>query len=145
MTAPDDMSDSEHRIDRLLDAVELLKADAQEEALSILRQLIREDKDFEYAWLWMSVAVDDVNKSIVCLENVLRINPDNRIAAGALYRLRGPEMQSRQYRAKLRSYRDTALFVMWLLILGVMVAIFVTSSGAMLTDSTAAVVHMAGI
>jgi tetratricopeptide (TPR) repeat protein len=145
MTAPDDMPDAEHRIDRLLDAVELVKADARDEALSILRQLIREDKDFEYAWLWMSVAVDDVNKSIVCLENVLRINPENRIAAGALYRLRGAEMQSQQYRAKLRSYRDTALFVMWLLILGVMVAIFISSSSVMLTDSTAVVVHMAGI
>lgn len=131
-----------HRIDRLLDAVELLKEDKRDNALAILRDLIREDKDFEAAWLWMSVAVQDINQSIVCLENVLRINPDNVAAAGALYRLRGSEMQSEHYRARLRSYRDTALVVMWLLILAVMVAIFVSSSNEMLTDSTAAVWHM---
>jgi tetratricopeptide (TPR) repeat protein len=138
---PPHENDPGHRIDRLLDAIELLKADERDEALAILRGLIQEDKDFEYAWLWMSVAVRDINQSIVCLENVLRINPDNMVAAGALYRLRSADMQSEHYRAKLRSYRDTALITMWLLILGLMVAIFATMSSAMLTDSSAAVWH----
>lgn len=138
---PADETTAGHRIDRLLDAIDLVKADNRDDALLILRRLIREDKDFEYAWLWMSVAVRDINQSIVCLENVLRINPDNMVAAGALYRLRGADMQSEHYRARLRSYRDTALILMWLLILGVMVAIFVTISNTMLIDSSAAVWH----
>lgn len=116
-----------HRIDRLLDAIDLIKEDERQQALVILRQLIREDKDFEDAWLWMSVAVEDVDESIVCLENVLRINPNNPIAAGALYRLRGDEMQSEQHRAQLRTYRDVALGAMWLLIGVLLMAIFVSS------------------
>jgi hypothetical protein len=120
---------SEERIDRLLDAIELIEADRREDALPILRDLIRMDNDFEDAWLWMSVAVDDVDRSAVCLDNVLRINPKNERAATALYRLRETEIVSESRRARLRSIRDTALVGLWVLFLGIMVAILMTYSG----------------
>lgn len=106
---------SEERIDRLLDAIELIKDERREEAVHLLRDLIHEDSDFEEAWLWMAVAVDSLDQSSVCLDNVLRVNPDNVQAAGALHRIREPEMIHEKRRARLIRYRDLAWIVMWML------------------------------
>lgn len=105
------------RIDRLFDAIDLVKQDRRDDALHLLRQLIREDNNFEAAWLWMSVAVDSLDQSSLCLDNVLRVNPKNLDAAGALYRIRGPEMLLEKQRARLRLYRDLAFIGMWLLVI----------------------------
>jgi hypothetical protein len=122
-----------YRIDRLLDAIELVKDDKRDAARSILRGLIHEDGDFEDAWLWMSVAVDSLDQAMICLDNVLRINPDNLNAALALYRLQMKELASQQKRAQLRSYRDLALTILWILILVLMFAILFSSSLTTLT------------
>lgn len=114
------------RIDRLLDAVELIKANQRDEAHGLLRDLIREDSDFEDAWLWMSVAVDTLDQAAVCLDNVLRVNPRNYQAAGALYRIRIPEMQMKRRRARLRMYRDMAIGVMWVIIIGALIGAYMT-------------------
>ncbi len=112
------------RIDRLLDAIELVKEHRPQEALPILRQLIQEDHNFEDAWLWMSVAVPSTDQSIICLDNVLRINPENWQAAGALYRLRESELVVEKERNRLRTNRDMALAFMWLLVLLILGAVF---------------------
>jgi hypothetical protein len=106
----------EERIDRLLDAIELVKNDQRAEAVRLLRELIRENGDFEDAWLWMSVAVDSLDQSSICLDNVLRVNPGNAEAASALNRIRAPEMLLERRRSKLRFYRDLAFGSMWLLV-----------------------------
>jgi hypothetical protein len=117
---------SAERIDRLLDAIELVRLDRREEARGILRELIREDSNFEEAWLWMSVAVDSLDQSSVCLDNVLRVNPRNMRAAGALYRLRETEIQMEKRRSRYRFYRDTALSLLWLLSLVLLLAVMLT-------------------
>ena len=104
------------RVDRLMDAIDLLKEDRRQEAVQVLRELIREDNDFEDAWLWMSVAVDSLDQSSICLENVLRINRDNTEAASALFRLRGPEMLMEKQRGRIRMWRDLSMALMWLLV-----------------------------
>lgn len=105
------------RIDRLLDAIDLVKGDRREEARSLLRELIHEDSDFEDAWLWMSVAVDSLDQSSICLDNVLRVNPRNGEAAGALQRIRATEIVLEKRRARLRLWRDLTLASMWLLVI----------------------------
>lgn len=119
-------SSRDDRVDRLLDAVELIKTGERDAALDVLRALIREDNDFEDAWMWMSVAVETLDQSSVCLDNVLRVNPHNQAAAGALHRIRQPEMRLQQQRARLRFYRDLFLGSTWLLtlllLLGMMAA-----------------------
>lgn len=117
------------RIDRLLDAVDLLREDRRPEAIRILRELIREDGDFEDAWLWMSVAVDSVDQSAVCLDNVLRVNPANAAAAGALSRMRGPELLLEQQRKRLRLWRDLAYGAMWLLVVTLLYTLLFTFVG----------------
>lgn len=119
-------SEAESRIDRLLDAIELAKNDEREEALIILRELIREDSNFEDAWLWMSVVVDSLDQSSVCLDNVLRINPGNMYAAGALYRIRESEIRMEKRRARLRVARDLAFMFFWLAVIGLLFAVLFT-------------------
>lgn len=126
MTAPDEQFAD--RLDRLLDAIDLIKSGQRQAALPLLRDLIREDHNFEDAWLWMSVAVDNIDQSIICLDNVLRINPDNLQASGALYRLREAELASENYRARLRFFRDLYLLGLWLLAIAIVVAILITYS-----------------
>src|SRR5262245_31152128 len=99
-----------------MDAIDLLKEDRRREAVQLLREWIREDNDFEDAWLWMSVAVDSLDQSSICLDNVLRVNPTNGEAASALHRIRGPEMLLQKQRTRIRMYRDLSLVGMWLLI-----------------------------
>jgi hypothetical protein len=109
--------DGTHRIDKLLDAIELVEDERPNEARVLLRELIREDSNFEHAWLWMSVVVETVDQSTLCLDNVLRVNPANRHAAGALYRIREPEIKMQQRRGRMLFLRDAAFFGMWMFIL----------------------------
>ncbi len=117
------------RIDRLLDAIELVKADRRPEAVKILRQLIHEDNDFEEAWLWMSVAVESLDQTGVCLDNVLRVNPGNTAAASALHRIRSPEIAHQKRQGRLRLYRDLAFGTMWLLVVFLLYALLFTFIG----------------
>lgn len=129
------MDKQEHKIDRLLDAIDLVKADDRAAALPILRDLIREDSNFEDAWLWMSLAVDEMDQSIICLDNVLRINPDNAQASTALYHLQQAEYAAYQKRSQIRRYRDFSAVALWLLIGGLLFATVLTlASQAMLID-----------
>lgn len=116
MTEQETAQDSAQHIDRLLDAIELVKANRRAEARHLLRDLIHDDTNFEDAWLWMSVAVDSLDQSSICLDNVLRVNPKNAEAASALYRITIPEMEMQKRRARLRLYRDSALGAFWLVI-----------------------------
>ena len=67
--------------------------------------------------MWLSVVVDSLDQSSLCLDNVLRVNPDNVQAARALYRIRMPEMAMQKRRARLRFFRDLSLTSMWILVL----------------------------
>jgi tetratricopeptide (TPR) repeat protein len=116
-------SESAARIDRLLDAIDLVQDNRYEEARTLLRELIREDNDFEDAWLWLSVTVDSLDQSSLCLDNVLRVNPDNALAAGALYRLRESEIRMEQRRERLRLIRDVSLGLFWLLVIALLYAV----------------------
>jgi len=116
-------TDKADKIDRLLDAIDLVKAEKKDSAQKILRGLIQEDSNFEDAWLWMAVAVESLDQSAICLDNVLRVNPDNTQAAGALFRLRESEIRMEKRRSKLRNTRDTAIALMWILIVFLLYAI----------------------
>lgn len=125
-------SEAASRIDRLMDAIDLVKSDQRREAISVLRELIREDNDFEDAWLWMSVAVESLDQSSICLDNVLRVNPANFNAASALQRIRSPELAMEKKRGRIRMYRDLALAGFWILVVILLYTLLFTflSAGA---------------
>jgi hypothetical protein len=116
-------------IHRLLDAIELIQADRKAEALPILRELIKDNNNFEEAWLWMSVAVESMDESLICLDYVLRLNPRNETALRALVRLREIELASGRKRVQLRSSRDTANAMFVILCIAIFFAIFYTYCG----------------
>lgn len=122
-----------HKVDRLLDAIDLIKADKHDSALPILRSIIREDSNFESAWLWMSLAVKDIDQSIICLDNVLRINPDNLYASTALYRLRKAELAAQRTRDRMRRIRDFSYVALWILIMSLLFAVLISVSNSMPT------------
>jgi len=124
----DEAPPPQSKIDRLLDAIELVEANRKAEALLILRGLIREDADFADAWLWMSLAVDSVDKSQVCLENVLRINPRHPMALAALARLRAGDLANQRQRERLRAQRDFYIGALWTLIVLLLFAILFSST-----------------
>ena len=83
----------------------------------------------------MSVAVDEMDQSIICLDNVLRINPDNVQAATALYHLREAEVASERKRDQLRRYRDFSAIALWILIIFLLFAALLTlTSQAMIAE-----------
>lgn len=117
---------TDSRIDRLLDAIDLIKEDKQQEAYDILRSLIQEDGNFEHAWLWMAVVVKSLDQAIVCLDNVLRVNPENAMAASALFRLRESEMIVEKRRERLRYSRNLSLSLLWGLTIILLYAMLIT-------------------
>ncbi|MCU0480543.1 MAG: tetratricopeptide repeat protein [Anaerolineae bacterium] len=117
---------TDSRIDRLLDAIDLIKEDKQQEAYDILRSLIQEDGNFEHAWLWMAVVVKSLDQAIVCLDNVLRVNPNNAMAASALFRLRENEMIVEKRRERLRYSRNVSLSLLWGLTIILLYAMLIT-------------------
>jgi hypothetical protein len=112
-----------------MDAIDLIKDNRRSEAVPLLRDLIREDNDFEEAWLWMSVAVDSLDQSSLCLDNVLRVNPRNMQAAGALFRLRENEMRMIRRRNQLRAYRDLCFGMLWTLFIALLFAVLCSYTG----------------
>lgn len=128
--------ESSNKIDRLLDAIELVKADKRHEAMPLLRQLIQDDSDFEDAWLWMSVAVENIDQTIICLDNVLRINPKNINAASALLRLRQAEAEAERVQMRLRQLRDWTFTAFWTLVVIIMIAVLLAYTQLALVDIT---------
>ena len=114
------MTSADSRIDRLLDAIDLVKENRLDEAHNLLRVLVHEDNDFEAAWMWLSLTVDSLDQSSLCLDNVLRVNPDNAQAARALYRIRMPEIAMQKQHLRLRFFRDLSLTSMWILALALL-------------------------
>jgi len=60
------------------------QAGQSQDARRLLRQVVGLDPDNESAWLWLSGAVDSLSERQHCLEQVLRLNPDNPHARAGL-------------------------------------------------------------
>lgn len=55
----------------------------------LLRQVVEADPQNELGWMWLASAVDNLDERRRCLQNALRINPNNTRAREALRRLEG--------------------------------------------------------
>jgi hypothetical protein len=58
-------------------AVEAYKAQDKVRAKDLLLKAVDIDAKNEQAWMWMSAVVDSLEEQQVCLENALRLNPNN--------------------------------------------------------------------
>jgi len=66
------------------EAVAAFKAGRKAEARQLLMKATELDEGNEQAWLWLSGCVDSTDEQIICLENVLAINPGNTKAQKGL-------------------------------------------------------------
>ena len=72
-------------VSRLLRAgVEAVKKETPQAARELLYQVIDLDDRNETAWFWLGGVAPGVDERIVCLENVVAINPGNQLAGEAL-------------------------------------------------------------
>lgn len=80
------MSSSELN-DWLRQGITAVKSGDYEQARTLLLQVLEIDEQNEKAWLWLSGVVATDEERRVCLENVLTINPDNKLAQKGLAKL----------------------------------------------------------
>jgi hypothetical protein len=71
----------------LAHAIAALKAGKKVEARRLLEGILAADRYNENAWLWMSGVVDTDAERVICLENVLTLNPYNERARKGLEQL----------------------------------------------------------
>lgn len=78
---------SASQIDELLQSgITSLKSGDKQKAKALFLEVIDLDENNEKAWLWLSAVVERADQ-IICLENVLTINPNNERAKKGLARL----------------------------------------------------------
>lgn len=68
----------------LQDAIEAIRQEKFERARDILTRLLRSDPNNPTYWLWMSAAVPSRKEKVFCLENVLKYDPQNKLAKQGL-------------------------------------------------------------
>src|SRR3990172_12800557 len=81
----------------LLDeAIAAAKGGDRTKAKDKLTRFLRYDQKNEHAWLWMSSVVESDRERIFCLNNALKLNPNNKTAKRGLALLGAlpPEMRA---------------------------------------------------
>jgi tetratricopeptide (TPR) repeat protein len=74
--------------DILHKAISMIKAGDRTGAKSILISILEKDPKNENAWLWLSSCADKTEEKIYCLQEALRINPNNEQAKKAIEQLK---------------------------------------------------------
>lgn len=69
-------------------AINAIKSGDKSLGKQLLMNLIAQDEENEMAWLWLSTAVSKNEEKIICLENVLTLNPTNTQAKKILEKLK---------------------------------------------------------
>jgi tetratricopeptide (TPR) repeat protein len=80
----------------LRDGIAATKAGRRDEARELLMRVIEVHERSEQAWLWLSGVVEADEERLICLENVLTLNPDNVQAKAGLKWLRGRGLGTRE-------------------------------------------------
>ncbi len=71
----------------LKEGIQAARSGQKEHARDLLMKVIELDERNEMAWLWLSGVVETAEDRLICLENVLAINPENGPAKRGLARL----------------------------------------------------------
>jgi len=70
------------------EAKRAIRAGNKSEAQALLLRATELDQSHEQAWMWLSAVVESIEDQMICLENVLQINPQNTDAKRGLDMLR---------------------------------------------------------
>lgn len=77
--------------DTLQKAIATIKAGNKSAGKQLLTDILKTDADNEQAWLWMTKVVDSNSERVNCLQQALRINPNNETAQYVLASLQGQD------------------------------------------------------
>jgi hypothetical protein len=75
-------------IPRLYDALELIKKGQKQQARSIVRDILRQDRENVAAWWLMANLLEDEEKVLKCLHQLLQLDPEHRGAQRKLSSMR---------------------------------------------------------
>ena len=73
--------------DGLKQAIALIKTGKKTEAVPILKSILKTNRNYEPAWLWLAFCVETTDDKIFCFREALRINPNNEQVKKALEQL----------------------------------------------------------
>jgi tetratricopeptide (TPR) repeat protein len=88
------MSPSDYPGSLLKEGIQAARDGRKADARRLLLQVVEQDERNEMAWLWLSGVVESDDDRLICLENVLAINPDNGPAKKGLARLNAAESRA---------------------------------------------------
>ena len=71
----------------LRESVAAVKSGESAKARELLLRVLKEDDRNEQAWLWLSGVAETDEERRICLENILTINPEHRVARAGLEKL----------------------------------------------------------
>lgn len=74
--------------EKFYQAVQYIKAGNKLAAIPILKEIVQENPNDENAWAGLYYCVEKDDQKIYCLEQVLKINPNNKKARNALNKLK---------------------------------------------------------
>ncbi len=75
---------------KLQQGIQAAKAGDNALARTLLVQVVQQDVDNELAWIWLAQVMDDPARKLDCLQQALRINPDNAPVRKAIQALSEP-------------------------------------------------------
>lgn len=82
------------RVDEMLKAgIQLAREGERGQARELLMRVVELDERRVAAWFWLSDLVDDTADRVLCLENVVALDPGNRVAHAGLRWLRDHEVR----------------------------------------------------
>jgi len=93
----------------LHEAVEAITKGERSRAKDLLTRLLRADQTNPDFWVWMSAVVDTASERKYCLENALRINPNNHTAQRGLVMMGGRTPEAIVARPPLKRRWETAI------------------------------------
>ncbi|MGD8751951.1 MAG: ABC transporter permease [Anaerolineales bacterium] len=70
--------------EKLKKAIIAIKMGEENQARTLFREIIRADTENELAWLWLSQVMKTNRERMICLRQVLRLNPENEAAKKGL-------------------------------------------------------------
>lgn len=104
---------------------EAAKQGSKQQAHALFRKAIEVDPYHEQIWLWLASVVETDEDRRVCFENVLELNPSNRLAKRQLLRMEDRALTETMSFAKPKKKQRSALVRWTLLIMSVLILVTV--------------------
>lgn len=115
--------------EKLKAGIEAARRGDKAEAQKLLRQVTDADARNEIAWMWLASVTENLSERRLCLEQALRINPNNTRAKQALDQLnavlppRASDTARRAPAARIRSASDSGGIPSSFIVIGALVAL----------------------